>query len=131
NLIDVNPRLGDTFRLFVGDNGMDVTRAAYLHFTGQPVPVSRICAGRRWILEDADLVSCIQYYRDGVLTVRKWLGSYLGIKECAWYASDDVLPFLLLCSSLAMRVLRKLVTKTRVLFRSASSSAMQYAAGIG
>ena len=65
-LLDANPRLGATFRLFVGDNGMDVTRAEYLHFTGQPVPVSHICTGRKWILEDADLVSCIQYYRDGV-----------------------------------------------------------------
>ena len=74
-LLDVNPRLGATFRLFVGHNGMDVTRAQYLHFTGQPVPVSRICTGRKWILEDADLVSCIQYYQDGALTLRQWLWS--------------------------------------------------------
>ena len=48
---------------------MDVTRAEYLHFTGQPVPASNICIGRKWILEDADLVSCIRYYRDGALTI--------------------------------------------------------------
>ena len=130
-LLDINPRLGATFRLFVGHNGMDVTRAEYLHFTGQPVPVSNMCAGRKWILEDADLVSCIQYYRDGVLSVRKWLGSYRGIKECAWYAADDVMPFLRMCSLFAMRVFRKIFKKTTVLFRSASYSAMQYAAGIG
>jgi len=130
-LLDVNPRLGATFRLFVGHNGMDVTRAAYLHFTGQPVPVSNICAGRKWILEDADLVSCIQYYRDGVLTIPKWLGSYRGVKECAWYAADDIMPFLRMCSSFAMRVFRKIFGKTRALFRAVSYSAMQYAAGIG
>jgi predicted ATP-grasp superfamily ATP-dependent carboligase len=44
-LLDVNPRLGATFRLFVGHNGMDVARAEYLHFTGQPVPVSNMCTG--------------------------------------------------------------------------------------
>jgi D-aspartate ligase len=130
-LLDVNPRLGATFRLFVGHNGLDVTRAQYLHFTGQPVPVSSICSGRKWILEDADLVSCIQYYRDGVLSLREWLGSYRGLKECAWYAADDIMPFLRICSSFAMRVFRKILRKTRVLFRSASESAMQYAAGIG
>jgi predicted ATP-grasp superfamily ATP-dependent carboligase len=130
-LLDVNPRLGATFRLFVGHNGMDVARAKYLHFTGQPVPVANICAGRKWILEDADLVSCIQYYRDGVLSVRKWLGSYRGIEEYAWYAVDDIMPFLRMCSSFAMRVFRKIFRKSRALFRSASYSAMQYAAGIG
>lgn len=130
-LLDVNPRLGATFRLFVGHNGMDVTRAAYLHITGQPVPVSHICAGRKWILEDADLVSCIQYYRDGVLTIPRWLGSYRGVKECAWYAADDVRPFLRMCSMFAIRVFRKIFRKTRALFRSVSYNAMQYAAGIG
>ena len=31
-------RLGQTFRLFVGENGLDVLRALYLDLTGQPVP---------------------------------------------------------------------------------------------
>ena len=48
-LLDVNPRLGATFRLFVASNGMDVARAEYLHFTGQRIPVSHISAGRKWI----------------------------------------------------------------------------------
>lgn len=130
-LLDVNPRLGATFRLFVGHNGMDVTRAQYLHFTGQSVPVSSICTGRKWILEDADLLSCIQYYRDGVLSLRQWLGSYRGLRECAWYAADDVMPFLHMCSSFSMRLLRNIFRRTRSLFRLASLSAMQYAAGIG
>jgi predicted ATP-grasp superfamily ATP-dependent carboligase len=130
-LLDANPRLGATFRLFVGHNGMDVTRAQYLHFTGQPVPVSSICAGRKWILEDADLVSCVQYYRDGVLSLREWLGSYRGLKECAWYAPDDIMPFARMCSSFFTRVFRKVFKKSRAVFRLASGSAMQYAAGIG
>jgi predicted ATP-grasp superfamily ATP-dependent carboligase len=119
-LLDVNPRLGATFRLFVGHNGMDVTRAEYLHFTGQPVPASHMSTGRKWILEDADVVSCIQYYRDGVLSLQDWLGSYRGINECAWYAADDIVPFLRTCSSFSIRPFRKLFRTTRALFRSAS-----------
>jgi len=130
-LLDVNPRLGATFRLFVAHNGMDVTRAEYFHFTGQPIPVSNLCAGRKWILEDADLVSCVEYYRDGVLSVRKWLGSYRGIQECAWYAADDIRPFLRMCWLFSMRVLRKGFRKIAALFRSTSFSAMQHAASIG
>jgi hypothetical protein len=66
-----------------------------------------------------------------VLTIPKWLGSYRGVKECAWYAADDIMPFLRMCSSFAMRVFRKIFGKTRALFRAVSYSAMQYAAGIG
>ena len=130
-LLDVNPRLGATFRLFVAHNGMDVTRAEYFHFTGQPIPVSNLCAGRKWILEDADLVSCVQYYRDGVLSARKWLGGYRGIQECAWYAADDIRPFLRMCWLFSMRVLRKGFRKIAALFRPTSFSAMQHAASIG
>jgi D-aspartate ligase len=129
-LLDANPRLGATFRLFVGHNGMDVTRAEYLHFTGQTVPASHICTGRKWILEDADLVSCIHYYRDGVLTLQDWLRNYRGIDECAWYASDDMRPFLRTCSTFSVRPFRKLFRETRALFKSASDNWMQDAVGI-
>jgi D-aspartate ligase len=126
-LLDANPRLGATFRLFVGDNGMDVTRAEYAHFTGKPVPASKICTGRKWILEDADLRSCVRYYKDGVLTLPEWLASYRGIEECAWYAPDDILPFLRICSSLSIKPFRKIFRKARALFASGSESVVQNA----
>jgi D-aspartate ligase len=129
-LLDVNPRLGATFRLFVGDNGMDVTRAEYLHFTGQPIPTSNICTGRKWILEDADLRSCIHYYRDGALTFRNWLNSYRGIQECAWYATDDLKPFLRRCSSFSIKPFRKIFRTARAMFKPASESVVQNADGI-
>jgi predicted ATP-grasp superfamily ATP-dependent carboligase len=130
-LLDANPRLGATFRLFVGHNGMDVTRAQYLHFTGHPVPVSHMRTGRKWILEDEDLVSCIRYYRDGALDLRNWLGSYRGIQECAWYAVDDITPFLRMCRSFVMRPVRKILRQTRALFRSASQRASRNALANG
>jgi len=126
-LLDANPRLGATFRLFVGDNGLDVTRAEYLHFTGQPVPPSNICRGRKWILEDADLRSCVRYYQDGVLTLRDWLASYQGIQEFAWYASDDILPFLCMCSSFSIRPFRKIFRKATALFASGSERVVRNA----
>jgi predicted ATP-grasp superfamily ATP-dependent carboligase len=126
-LLDANPRLGATFRLFVGDNGMDVIRAQYLHFTGQPVPPNNIRMGRKWILEDADLRSCIRYYRDGALTPQDWLESYRGIEECAWYAADDILPFLRMCLEFSVRPFRKIFRKARALFESGSESVVQSA----
>ena len=52
-LLDVNPRIGGTFRLFVGADGMDVLRALYLDLTGQDVPTSAAQEGRRWLVEPA------------------------------------------------------------------------------
>ena len=117
-LLDANPRLGATFRLFVGSDGMDVARAEYFHFTGQAVPAADMCVGRKWIVEDADLVSCIRYYRDGVLTLSDWLAGYSGINECAWYAADDVVPFLRMCSRFSVRPFRKIFRESARLFKS-------------
>src|SRR5204863_3947033 len=64
-VLDVNPRIGATFRLFVAENGMDVARALYLDLTGQPVPGGLAREGRRWLVEDHDLVSSLRYRRDG------------------------------------------------------------------
>jgi len=117
-LLDANPRLGATFRLFVGTDGMDVVRAQYLHFTGQPVPTSTMCVGRKWIVEDADLVSCIQYYRDHVLTLRQWIASYRGVQEGAWFASDDLRPFVKVVKASCVRPLRKLARTVSKKFQS-------------
>lgn len=91
-ILDVNPRIGATFRLFVGENGIDVARALYLDLTGQPIKAAPAREGRKWIVEDSDLVSSIRYHRDGKLTFGGWLRSLRGIQECALWASDDPLP---------------------------------------
>lgn len=56
-VLDVNPRIGSTFRLFVADNGLDVARALYLDLTGQSVPSAQVSPGRKWIVETNDLAS--------------------------------------------------------------------------
>ncbi|HWC18923.1 MAG TPA: hypothetical protein VG498_18070 [Terriglobales bacterium] len=93
-VLDVNPRIGATFRLFVGDNGLDVARAFYLDMTGQPVPQTKLCQGRKWLVEDRDLNSSFRYWRDGKLSVRQWLSSFGGVRETAYFSSDDMRPVL-------------------------------------
>src|SRR5579863_3621357 len=72
-ILDVNSRIGSTFRLFVSRTGMDVARALYLDLTGQDVPVATLAAGRKWMVEDLDLVASLGYWRDGALNLREWL----------------------------------------------------------
>ncbi len=102
-VLDVNPRIGATFRLFVSRNGMDVARALYLDLTGQPVPTAEPWTGRRWINEGADLKSSIGYRREGSLGLRQWVASLRGVREFAYFARDDVWPIVRMVSSLIHR----------------------------
>jgi predicted ATP-grasp superfamily ATP-dependent carboligase len=101
-LLDVNPRVGATFRLFVDSSGMDVVRALYLNLTGQAVQRGAIREGRKWIVEQSDLMTSLKYNRLGELTIAQWARSLRGIEEGAWFAWDDLVPFVtMLCSSFA------------------------------
>jgi predicted ATP-grasp superfamily ATP-dependent carboligase len=95
-VLDVNPRIGCTFRLFTATNGMDVARALYLDLTGQPVPPMQAAEGRKWLVEDFDLFSTLRSWRDNKLTVKDWIRSLRGVQEAACFALDDPLPFLLM-----------------------------------
>lgn len=92
-LLDVNPRIGGTFRLFVGPDGLDVLRAMYLDLTGQQVTGTSLPEGRRWIVEPLDVLSSLTYHRRGDITVPGWVRSLRGVREAAWFARDDPLPF--------------------------------------
>jgi D-aspartate ligase len=98
-VLDVNPRVGATFRLFVADNGMDVVRAMYLDLTGQRVDPGVACEGRKWIVEDFDVASSFRYRREGRLTVGRWVRSLSGIRESAYLSLDDPVPVLSRCAS--------------------------------
>jgi D-aspartate ligase len=89
---DINPRVGAMFRLFVDENGMDVVRALYQDLTGQPVTPASTVEGRRWVVEDVDLVSSVRYYRDRKFSLRGWINSYRGVREATFLARDDLLP---------------------------------------
>jgi predicted ATP-grasp superfamily ATP-dependent carboligase len=104
-LVDVNPRIGATFRLFVGEDGMDVVRALYHDLTGQPVAGSAARAGRKWLVEHLDAVSSLRYRRDGTLRLGEWLRSFAGVEEAAWFARDDARPFVALGVYIARKAL--------------------------
>jgi D-aspartate ligase len=102
-LLDVNPRIGGTFRLFVDEHGVDVLRALYLDLTGQQAPSVVAPNGRRWVVEPHDLASSYAYWRAGDITLSAWARSFKGVRETAWFAPDDPLPFLALLARLLVR----------------------------
>ncbi len=107
-VLDINPRIGTTFRLFTGADGLDVVRAEYLDLTGQEIPESHAVDGRKWFVEDSDLISSVRYFLDKRLSLRQYLASFRGIREAAWFAHDDPLPFFVMNVELAHKVPRLL-----------------------
>lgn len=91
-LLDPNPRLGCSFRLFVDSLGGDVVRAMYCDLTGQPMRVGELSEGRKWLVEPFDIVSSFRYWRDGNLKFADWLRSFKGVQEAQWFARDDLRP---------------------------------------
>jgi amino acid adenylation domain-containing protein len=107
-LLDVNPRLGSTFRLFVSTEGLDVARVCYLDLTGQPVSSVHLAEGRKWVVEDFDVVSSLLYMLDGSLRFQDWVKSFLGVQESAFFAWDDLLPVLLMLRADAAQLIRRM-----------------------
>ncbi len=102
-VLDINPRVGQAFRLFVAQDGMDVVRALYHDLTGQRVTVGPPREGRKWVIEDYDIISTYHYFREGSLTVGEWLRSFQGLEEGAWFSWKDPAPFLQMSSVLMKR----------------------------
>lgn len=106
-LLDVNPRIGSTFRLFATRDGVDVVRCLYRDLGGRPLSSSAPEDGRRWLVEDLDLLSSLRYHREGTLSMRQWLSSIRGVDELAWYAADDLAPAAALIRVRAAQTLRR------------------------
>lgn len=92
-VLDVNPRIGGAFRLFLATNGLDVVRVCYMDLTGQDIPVCVPSFGRKWMLEE-DFTSALDDLRSRKLTFKTWLQSLRGVKEMHWFAPDDPMPIL-------------------------------------
>ena len=111
-LLDVNPRVGATFRLFVADDGMDVVRALYLDVTDQLVRSTEPRWGRKWLVEDNDAISFRRYRGDGKLTFFEWVRSMRGVEEAAWFAADDLAPFVAKVFDVGRRLLGRIRKKS-------------------
>jgi len=119
-VLDINPRLGGAFRMFVDANGLDVARACYLDLTGQAVPQVAQRDGRRWLLEAADLIAYRHYRRDKGLGVIDWLRSMRGLEEGATFSLGDPLPFAVAMSTVLGDSLDARWQRARQRFRRSS-----------
>jgi len=116
-VLDANPRIGATFRLFVGENGMDVARALYLDLTDQEVIPTPIKEGRKWMVEDLDMVSSYRYFREGNLSLAEWIRSFRGVEEAAFISTDDPFPLGAMILSRSAEWVRRLLRIARQAFR--------------
>jgi predicted ATP-grasp superfamily ATP-dependent carboligase len=105
-LLDPNPRVGATFRLFVDEQGLDVVRVLYCDLTRQPVWPGRAHDGRKWLVENHDIDTSLAQLSAGTLTLRRWLASLIGVEEGAWFARDDLGPFLRVAGRLVAQAAR-------------------------
>lgn len=109
-LLDVNPRVGSTFRLFSAPDGTDVVRAMYLDLTGRPVPHASALPGRTWLDEPHDVAAALRLLRARKLSLKGWASSTRHASELAWWAKDDPVPFFAMLASLPLELLTYLAT---------------------
>jgi predicted ATP-grasp superfamily ATP-dependent carboligase len=102
-VLDANPRVGQAFRLFVAQNDMDVVKSLYLDLTGQEQPAIVPREGRRWLIEDFDLISSLHYRQEGTLSLGAWVRSFKGVEEAAWFDWRDWRPFTKMLGDLTLR----------------------------
>jgi D-aspartate ligase len=105
-LLDVNPRVGSTFRLFAAEDGRDVVSTCYDDLTGRdPGPPVLAASARTWQVEPHDLrVARKVRQRSGTL----WPVVLAAARadERAWWAADDPRPFLAAAANGVARRLR-------------------------
>ncbi|MDK9495677.1 ATP-grasp domain-containing protein [Streptomyces katrae] len=127
-LVDFNPRPGAQFRLFADDSGLDVVQAVYLDLTGQRVPTPAGGPGRVFVAENYALLAAVRgrtlpRSAPGVPAaagpaqagsgergrearpgpVRVLPRGERGRVEAAWFALDDLWPFLAMLGALLGR----------------------------
>lgn len=94
--------------------GVNLPYLAYCELLGLPADrPQRFVDGMRWIDEDRDPRSALQYHREGELGLREWLASYAGPRTYAIAARDDPGPLLHLAARTGRGALRALGHKTR------------------
>lgn len=103
-LLDLNPRLGAQFRLFVDGYGLDIVQAQHLDLSGRSVPMSSALEGRTMVVEPLDLRAGLGAYRRAGLTPVHWYRSVRAADEAAWLDTHDALPPAVLATRLALRI---------------------------
>ncbi|UCD63473.1 MAG: hypothetical protein JSW34_12105 [Candidatus Zixiibacteriota bacterium] len=123
-VLDINPRIGQAFRMFVAENGLDVVRDLYLDFTGQARFPAVPRDGRRWVIEDFDIISSIDYYREGSLTFGQWWRSFRRLEEAMWFSWRDPIPFIRMSASLLRRAAGSVLRSLGLLKRKPAAAVL-------
>ncbi|MFB4308259.1 ATP-grasp domain-containing protein [Actinomadura sp. GTD37] len=107
HLLDFNPRIGAQFRLFTDQNGLDLARALHLDQSGRRVPDVRPALGRTLLVENHFLQQAAgrPLLRAGTLRPLR------EADEFAWYAADDLPPFLAMGRRSVLRAVERLRTR--------------------
>lgn len=82
---------------------MDVVQSLYLDLTNQPAPEIRPREGRRWLIEDFDVIATAYYIRERSISFGDWLRSFRGVQETAWFNWRDPVPFVMMLASFMKR----------------------------
>lgn len=128
-LLDFNPRMGAQFRLFENEAGVDVVRAQHLDLTGRHVPVAQQLNGRRFLVENIDMVALLAYRRSGATTPHA--PRRATHTELAWLASDDIKPFLTMLARLVRPGVKHLYQMWRASRSARPGGVMKEAVGGG
>jgi D-aspartate ligase len=121
-LLDFNPRVGAQFRVFEDAAGIDVVRALHLDLTGREVRRRPQREGRVFVVEQSDLLASLGYHRAGDLSLSSWLSSLPASRsELAWFARDDLAPFLLMCVRFLLRGVQRALRLPQGRWRNAST----------
>jgi len=121
-VLDINPRIGQAFRLFVAENGLDVCRDMYLDLTGQPRYPAVPIEGRRWLIEDFDIISTYDYFREGSLTFSEWISSFKRVQEGLWFSWKDPWPFVRMSLGMIKKVAVSLLKRVGLARRTAPAT---------
>lgn len=114
-VLDINPRVGQAFRLFVAENGMDVVRCLYMDLTGQEIANPIIPKeGRRWAIEDFDIISSFHYHEEGTLGICDWMTSFKRLEEAAWFSWRDPAPAMVIAKGFLKKSFLWLIKKSHM-----------------
>ncbi|MFG2249750.1 ATP-grasp domain-containing protein [Spirillospora sp. NPDC048823] len=127
HLLDFNPRIGAQFRLFADRDGLDLAHVLHLHQSGRRVPDARPAFGRNLLVENhylqgsagrrmragtlRPLRAAPRPLRETLRPLRETLRPLREADEFAWYAGDDLPPFLAMGRQSVLRAVERLRTR--------------------
>ena len=106
-LLDINPRVGSTFRLFASEDGRDVVSTCFDDLTGRDPGEPVLAApARTWQVEPHDLRAAREIRQRSGQSLWPVISSAARADERAWWAADDPSPFLVAAGRGVARSLR-------------------------